>query len=162
MTLKKLQAKKIEYLQASDSNAKSYEKAGRGHGDTKSRLAFVHKVRLTDGEKTRNVLPPNKLFHGVVAEERARRAASASPTSPRALSPCPLWHKLLRERQKLRERTRRWASEKSRNHREEVCHTKCSQKNDEEPKNRVIFKSRVLRGRDLRLFFASAYSRSEK
>jgi len=48
------------------------------------------------------------LFHGVVAEERARTAASASPASPRALSPCPLWHRMRRERQKLRERERRW------------------------------------------------------
>lgn len=76
----------------------------QGHGGEKSRL--MHVVRLSRGERPRNVLPPNMLFHGVVAEERARTAASASPASPRALSPCPLWHRMRTERQKQRERER--------------------------------------------------------
>lgn len=68
----------------------------------------MHIVRLSRGEKPRNVLPPNMLFHRVVAEERARTAASVSPASPQALSPCPLWHRMQSERQKLREGERRW------------------------------------------------------
>ncbi len=76
------------------------------HGGEKCRL--MHKLRLSHGERPRNMLPPNMLFHRVVAEERALTAASASPASPRALSPCPLWHRMQSERQKLREGERRW------------------------------------------------------
>lgn len=99
----------------------------QGHGGEKSRL--MHILRLSRGERPRNVLPPNMLFHGVVAEERARRAASVSPASPRALSPCPLWHRMRSERQKLREEERRWRKKgslsnvkESRDQEERVCH----------------------------------------
>lgn len=89
----------------------------------------MHIVRLSRGERPRNVLPPNMLFHGVVAEERARTAASASPSSPQALSPCPLWHRMRSERQKLRERERGGGERKglrnvkeSRDQEERICH----------------------------------------
>lgn len=78
----------------------------QGHGGEKRRL--MHILRLSRGERPRNVLPPNMLFLGVVAEERAHTAASVSPASPRALSPCPLWQRMQSERQKLREGERRW------------------------------------------------------
>ncbi len=89
----------------------------------------MHILRLSRGERPRNVLPPNMLFHGVVAEERAHTAASVSPASPRALSPCPLWHRMRSERQKLREGERRWRKKGSlsnvkqiRDQDERVCH----------------------------------------